>query len=137
MDKEAENLALVRLEHAEQCIKSAKKLIEIEDYKGAANRSYYAIFHSMRSVLALSRKDFSKHSGVSSYFRKNYIKNMVFPVEMSDIISEAFEIRSNSDYDDYYVVSKKSVLEQIGHAEIFYSEIKKYVGKVINTEFVQ
>lgn len=134
MDKETENLARVRLDHAKQCLKSAKKLIEIEDYKGAANRSYYAIFHSMRSVLALSRMDFSKHSGVSSYFRKNYIKNMVFPIKMSDIISEAFEIRSNSDYDDYYVVSKKSVLEQISQAEFFYGEIKKYVDKSIDSD---
>lgn len=44
------------------------------DYKGAANRSYYAIFHTMRSVLALDQIDFSKHSGVSAYFRKEYIK---------------------------------------------------------------
>lgn len=91
MDNEAVNLAKIRLEHAKQCLASAKKLIEIEDYKSAANRSYYAIFHSMRSVLALERKDFSKHSGVSSYFRKNYIKNKIFPIKLSDIISEAFE----------------------------------------------
>ncbi|MCL2169281.1 MAG: HEPN domain-containing protein [Defluviitaleaceae bacterium] len=42
-----------RYEQAEQCLRSAKALIDISDYKGAANRSYYAIFHAMRSVLAL------------------------------------------------------------------------------------
>jgi len=40
-----------RIEQAEQCLKSAKMLIDAEDYKGAANRSYYAIFHAMRSSL--------------------------------------------------------------------------------------
>lgn len=129
MDDEAVNLAKVRLEHAKQCIMSARSLIEIEDYKGASNRSYYAIFHSMRSVLALDRKDFSKHSSVSSYFRKNYIKSRIFPIKMSDIISEAFEVRTNSDYDDYYVVSKKAVLEQVNKAEYFYKEIKQYIDE--------
>ncbi|MCI9487788.1 MAG: HEPN domain-containing protein [Lachnospiraceae bacterium] len=44
------------------------------DFKGAANRSHYAIFHCMRSVPALEGVDFSKHSGVSAYFCKQYIK---------------------------------------------------------------
>ena len=50
MDKARADLAIYRLETARQCIISAKALIEISDYKGAANRSYYAIFHCMRSV---------------------------------------------------------------------------------------
>lgn len=43
MDDNAKNLAYHRLENSQQCITSAKKLVEINDYKGAANRSYYAI----------------------------------------------------------------------------------------------
>lgn len=73
MDNPMMALSKHRLEQVKQCIKSAKVLVDIEDYKGAANRSYYAIFHSMRSVLALEKKDFSKHTGVSAYFRKQYI----------------------------------------------------------------
>lgn len=99
------------------------------DYKGAANRSYYAIFHCMRSVLALEGIDFSKHSGVSAYFRKQYIKTGIFEVELSDIIKEAFDIRSDSDYDDYYVLSKKEVEEQIENAKMFFGVIKKYLER--------
>ena len=98
MDKEREDLAIYRLETARQCIISANALIEIADYKGAANRSYYAVFHCMRSVLALCSIDFSKHSAVGAYFRREYIKTGIFDVSMSDIISEAFDIRSDSDY---------------------------------------
>jgi uncharacterized protein (UPF0332 family) len=98
-----------------------------EDYKGAANRSYYAIFHCMKSVLALEGMDFSKHSGVSAYFRKQYIKTGIFSVELSDIIGEAFDIRNDSDYDDYYILSKEDVNEQIENAEKFYHTIKQYI----------
>lgn len=87
MNSSIDALSRYRFEQARQCIESAKLLMNAGDYKGAANRSYYAIFHAMRSVLALEEVDFSKHSGVSAYFRKTYIKTGIFDVELSDIIS--------------------------------------------------
>ena len=129
MDKELWNLSQYRMEQAERCIRSAKVLVADEDYKGAANRSYYAIFHCMRSILALEGKDFSKHSAVAAYFRKEYIKTGIFDIELSDIIKEAFDVRSDSDYDDYYLISKEDVLEQIEHAQIFYQKTKEYLEK--------
>lgn len=134
MDDVVIDLSKHRLEQAKQCIKSAKVLADIEDYKGAANRSYYAIFHAMRSILALEKKDFSKHSGVSAYFRKQYIKSGIFDVELSDIITEAFEIRSDSDYDDYYLISKTEVMEQIRNAEKFESVIETYINEKCKQE---
>lgn len=127
MDKNAVELSKYRYQQSQQCIKSAKILVQAEDYKGAANRSYYAIFHAMRSVLALENKDFSKHSGVSAYFRREYIKTGIFEVELSDIISSAFDVRSNSDYDDFYVISKEEVEEQIENAIRFCNVIEKFL----------
>lgn len=127
MDKTIKELSQYRYQQAVRCIQSAKILVEAEDYKGAANRSYYAIFHAMRSVLALENKDFSKHSGVSAYFRKEYIKTEIFDVELSDIISSAFDVRSNSDYDDFYVISKEEVEEQISNSVRFCDAVKKFL----------
>lgn len=129
MGNENRELSKYRIEQARQCIKSAKTLVDIDDYKGAANRSYYAIFHAMRSVLALEGKDFSKHSGVSAYFRKEYIKTGIFDVELSDIISMSFEIRTNSDYDDFYVISVEEVREQIENAIRFCDVVESYLKK--------
>lgn len=127
MDNNKKALSVYRLEQAGRCIKSARILAADDDYKGAANRSYYAMFHCMRSVLVLEGADFSKHSGVLAYFRKQYIKTGIFSVELSDIIGEAFDIRNDSDYDDYYVISKKEVEEQIENAERVYHVIEKYL----------
>jgi len=130
MDRELIDLSKYRLEQAERCIRSARLLGDDDDFKGAANRSYYAIFHGMRSVLALERKDFARHSGVSAYFRKTYIKTGVFPVEMSDYIREAFDIREESDYDDFYAISREEVIEQIENAEKFLNTVKDYLQGV-------
>ena len=46
---------------------------------------------------------------------------------MSDIISEAFDIRSDSDYNDYFVISKKEVEEQVINAQYFYDRVEEYV----------
>lgn len=123
------DLSRYRLEQAEQCLKSAKILLDSHDYKGAANRSYYCVFHCMRSILALEGMDFKKHSGLIAYFRKEYIKTEKLDVSLSDIIADVFQIRTESDYDDYYVVDKTEVEEQIKNAEYFMQQTKKYLEK--------
>ena len=128
MDEQAKkDLSLYRLELAESSIHSAEVLMECGEYRDAASRSYYAIFHSMRAILALDGRDFSKHSAVSSYFRHDYVKEKIFDVRMSDIVKEAFDMRGSSDYDDFYVVSKTEIKTQIENAKFFYDEVKRYI----------
>jgi hypothetical protein len=122
-----EDMSKYRYEQAEQCLKSANTLINANDYKGAANRSYYAVFHAMRSVLALRNVDFSKHSAVIGYFRKEYIKKGIFNAELSDIIENLFTVRNKCDYDDFYVIGKEDVTVQLKSAEHFISEIQKHL----------
>jgi uncharacterized protein (UPF0332 family) len=40
-----------------------------------------------------------------------------------------FQIRTDSDYDDFYIIEKVEVIEQIKNAEYFLKVIKEYVGK--------
>lgn len=127
MDERRKDLCYYRLDKAEKCLASAKVLTQSGDYCGAANRSYYSIFHSIRSLLALEGVDFSKHSGVMAYFQKNYVKSGIFGKEYSKILTEAFEVRSESDYDDYYMISKEEVEEQIQNAQFFLNGIVKYI----------
>lgn len=68
------DLALYRLSKAKTDLSDAKKTLEFEMYETAANRSYYAIFHAARAVLALDGQDYKKHSGVSSNFQKIILK---------------------------------------------------------------
>ena len=62
------DLVRYRMEHAQQCLRTAIMAKDMGDYRSAANRSYYAIFHSIRAVLALEGVDFKKHSGVFHIF---------------------------------------------------------------------
>lgn len=131
MDEKRKDLCRYRLEKAETCLSSARILVQLKDYCGAANRSYYSIFHCIRSLLALEGVDFSKHSGVMAYFQKNYIMPGIFGKEYSKILTEAFQIRNDSDYDDYYILSKEDVDVQIQNAQIFFNGIVSYVNRTL------
>ena len=66
-------LSKARIKQAKDFLKDAKILIVTGGYKTVANRSYYAIFHAMRAVLAFDGIDRKKHSALISEFRKCYI----------------------------------------------------------------
>jgi len=126
---ERKALSIARFAHAEECLAAAKLLLASENYKSAANRSYYAIFHAMRAVLAFDEIDMKHHSGIISEFRRLYIKTGVFDTKLSTIISVLFNIRQDSDYDDFFEISKLEVEEQIANTECFLGEIKQFLEK--------
>lgn len=125
---EKKALSDIRFEHSKDCLTAAQKLIEQQCYKDAANRSYYAIFHAMRSVLVFDGIDMKHHSGIISEFRRLYIKTEIFDVKLSEIISLLLDARTESDYDDFYIVSKSEAEEQVENAEIFIETIGKYLS---------
>lgn len=126
---EKKGLSNARYLHAQECLAEAKALLSNERYKGAANRSYYAIFHAMRAVLAFDDIDMKHHSGIISEFRRLYIKTGIFEMELSTIISVLFNIHQDSDYDDFFVISKAEVIEQVANAERFLKCIKSYLDE--------
>ena len=131
LDEGRKALAKLRIENANERLSYIPAILDIGDYKTAANRSYYAIFYAMRAVLALDGIDSKKHSGIIAEFRKQYIKTGIFESKMSDIISDLFEVRSNSDYDDFYTISKSKVAEQYEKAKYFVENVNEYLSNKI------
>jgi uncharacterized protein (UPF0332 family) len=128
-DYNPEDLAHYRIDKAKMCLQDAQ--VPAISLENAANRSYYCIFSAMRAVLALDQFDSKKHSGVIAAFQKNYIKTGIFPVAFSDTIKKAFEVRNESDYKDFYLISKAAVAAQVENAKTFLEAVEKYVGERI------
>ncbi|MBQ7294792.1 MAG: HEPN domain-containing protein [Clostridia bacterium] len=128
LSEEKLSLSKIRLEIAKERIMFADDILALGDYKTVANRSYYAIFSAMRAVLALDGFDSKKHSGVIAEFRKTYLKTGLLPKKMSFIIDALVEIRQGSDYDDFYIVSKEEVAEQLENAKLFVREVEKFLN---------
>lgn len=126
---EKKALSQARFDHAAECLNAAKTLLSADNYKSAANRSYYAVFHAMRAVLAFDEIDMKHHSGIISEFRKLYIKTGIFDAKLSQTISLLFNIRTDSDYDDFFVINKEEVEEQIEDAKYFLDTVESYLSQ--------
>jgi hypothetical protein len=120
-----------RIERAREDLDAAHLLFDSGNYRIANNRAYYAIFHAMRAVLVFDNFDSSKHSGVIAEFRRKYIKEGIFPIEISKMIGSAFTIRNASDYDDMFIAGKSETEEQIENAEFVYKYLHEYVENLI------
>lgn len=119
--------AKYRIQRAKEDLEAAHLLFDAGNYRIANNRAYYTIFHAMRAVLVFDNFDSSKHSGVIAEFRRRYIKEGIFPAELSKMIGSAFTIRNASDYDDMFLASKSDTEEQIANAEYVYRLLSGYI----------
>ncbi len=129
MEGSINDLAFYRLEKAKEDLERSKRELEISDYKLTLNRSYYAIFHAIRAVNTLDSFDSSKHSGVIAHFNQFHVKSEEFPSDISKKIANAMNIRQLSDYDDFYVASKKVAEEQVRVAEEILGLVEEYLNK--------
>jgi uncharacterized protein (UPF0332 family) len=68
-------------------------LYEIEDYRGANNRAYYAIYHAISAVHALDVKAYKKHKDAIANFIFSYVKTQIFDPSLGKQINEAEKIR--------------------------------------------
>ena len=77
--------------------------------------------------ILLDGVDYSKHAGVISYFQKEYIKTQKIDKKYSKYLSQAFQIRNNTDYSDFFIVSQSDAKEQYEKAKEFEKMIEEYL----------
>ena len=123
------DLALYRVDIAKDDLRSAKILLDADEYRGANNRAYYSIFHAINAIHALSGKSYKKHKDAIANFNKEYVKTEIFPRKIGRSIAEAEEIRHASDYDDFYIANKDEAKDLIDTAEKLIELIEKYIDK--------
>ena len=131
MDKRKEDLCQYRLKQAEETLQVAKECLENKHFKDSINRSYYAAFYAIKSILALGKVDFKRHKDVMAYFNKTYVANGKFEREIGRGLGRLQQKREKSDYDDFYIASQEEAKEQIDIAEKTIIEVKKYLQNEI------
>lgn len=129
MEGSLKELAGYRIKRAEEMLDAASGNLEIGQYKTSLNRSYYAIFHAMRAANILKGFDSSKHSGVIAFFNKEYLKENILDRNLSVIIKNSAFLREKSDYDDFYIASRKEAEKQLKDAQVFLHAVEKYLDQ--------
>lgn len=112
---------------AEDTYYNAQLCLKNNFYRDCINRSYYAVFYAIKAVLALGDIDFKRHKDVVAYFNKTYVATEMFPKELGRRLAQLKLKREQSDYDDFYIVSKEEAVEQFNTAEFILPKIKEYL----------
>ncbi len=131
LDQDLINLSAYRLEKAADLLAQSEYLLVGKYYDGSINRSYYAVFNAIRSLLALLELDSSKHSGVLSFFDLHFVKTGLLDKKWSKIAHSAFDARQISDYKDKPKLTEEQAVEQLKATKALLAEIQQLHGKLI------
>ncbi len=76
---------------------------------------------------ALENVAYKRHKDTLANFNKNYIKTEIFSKDLGRKISKAQTVRHNSDYDDFYLITKEETVQQIETAEQLLDAVEIYI----------
>lgn len=124
MQAEIIELAKYRLNKAEECLADSQDAYEEERLANSINRSYYAMFHATRALLALDSFDSKRHSTIIGYFNQYYVATGKIDPSYYQMLSNAFRVRNKTDYDDFYVIGRDEAQQQLEHAASFIAMIR-------------
>ena len=121
--KQVKQLVQYRIGQAKETLREAEILSREGLWHGVINRAYYAMFYATLALTVLRSETISKHSGVISFFDKEFVRTGIFSKEYSRTLHFAFDRRQANDYGEF------SNIDQ-GEAEIALSEAKNFVDAV-------
>ena len=120
-----DDLIKYRMNRALETLAEAKIMVKAGHWNTCINRLYYGCFYSVNALLIKHNLSSVKHSGVKSLFNREFVNKKIIPVEISEIYNELFNLRHESDYEDFYQADEKLVLPIIPQVERFLEFIKQ------------
>jgi len=121
-----EEIALY-IENAREMLSVAHLMLNNDFYPSAINRAYYAIFYAANALLVTKDLSQSKHSGVISAFRQNFVKTGLFEAEYSDIYGRVMGNRHMGDYELIASTSKNDAENDLIGANAFVEKVTEWL----------
>lgn len=129
MREEIKEIIKYRIEQAEDALKDAVLLFDSGGgLRSVINRSYYVMFYATLALIAAKGMGSSKHSNAISIFDKEYVKPGYFSKEMSKLLHKAFNLRVESDYKEFNIISRDETLIILEGAKFFLERIKTFLN---------
>lgn len=112
-----------KLEKANNTIADVQFLIEHDKLTIAVNRIYYGMFYLLSALALKHRFATTRHKQLIGWFNKTFVKTNSVDRKFGQIIHNAFDQRSKSDYDDFVTFSKAEV-------EQMFEEMKAFIHAI-------
>jgi len=132
-DQKTHHLCKYRLEQAEEALSEADLLLNAGHFRGAINRAYYAMFYAIQILVVKNKVKVSKHSGVISYFDREFVKPGIIDKEFSKWLHRLFDLRQDADYGDMFEPSDDQCRQAVEQARQFVYRIRNYFESPSNS----
>ena len=131
-DKNLANHALIKLhlDSAHEALRASQYTLDGGFSGVAVARAYYACFYAASALLLTLDMTRSKHSGVLSAFREQFVRTGLIEPEYSDIFGEAFDARHIADYDMTGVLEPAEAKQTLVNANRFVARVEIYLQEV-------
>lgn len=124
------DLIQYRLDAAQEMLRDARVLRENGgSATSIVNRAYYSVFYAALALLVTENIEPNKHAGVLAKFDELFVRQGIFPKEMSRILHHAFDMRQAGDYQKSKVITEEQAVEVLHSAEEFVDAIAKKLLK--------
>jgi len=119
------DLIQYRLERAREALHDANVLQENGGSPvSIVNRAYYSVFYATLALLVTVDVEPTKHSGALAKFDELFIRQGIFPKELSKIIHHAFDMRQAGDYQKSKVITGEQAIQVLNSAEEFIKAVE-------------
>ena len=114
---------------ARKKLRTARTNFDNNQYDDAVSRAYYAVFHTISSVLLSKGLHYSSHGQVIGAFNREFIKTKKFPASFSKSLKKLFNERQTGDYDFQVYIDEDTAKECMESAEKIINACEKYLTK--------
>jgi uncharacterized protein (UPF0332 family) len=125
--EQLEDLLRYRMQQAHETLREAAILLNEDAWRGTVNRAYYAMFYALLALLATRQLGTSRHSGALSLFDREFVKQGIFPLELSRSLHLAFERRQRHDYGEMIALNREIAEQSLAEARDFVAAIAAYL----------
>ena len=103
-------------------LSAAELLLNNNLYRACISRTYYALYHTVQALLTAKKINTRTHRGLIQQFGQNFIKTGELSQKSSIILSDTFDLRKLSDYDETIQITQQQAEKTIENTRIFIVE---------------
>lgn len=121
------DLIIYRIERADMTFETARRLIRDQDWFGAANRLYYAVFQIISALMTQQDIRIKSHSGAKAMFELHFIKTGKVESKWGKLYLRLSDARHESDYAAFSSFDEDDILPLLPETEEFIALIKQLI----------
>ena len=102
-------LTRLHLDKAHACLSDGEQLMELGSVSAAANRFYYAVFHTVQALFVANGLFSRTHRGTNAQFNQHFIQQGKIDPKFGHFLAVMENMREKADYDVIYDVSREDL----------------------------